>query len=60
MRFKSIQRATDRNHSVVPWLCHWPLLVYDIALCTVNKKCWSAVFLDTFHVLKGAVISNIA
>ncbi len=29
----SIQSATYRNHSVVPWLCHWPLFVDGSELC---------------------------
>jgi len=35
------------------------VLKADIAMSTVNKKCWSAEFLDAL-LWKGAVISNIA
>ncbi len=36
------------------------VLKADIAMSTINKKCWSAEFLDAFQGLEGAVISSIA
>ncbi len=36
------------------------VLKADIAMSTINKKCWSAEFWMLFRVWKGAVISSIA